>query len=333
LTVGADATKTVFTNIEVLATSANTADFKASQLSGQTFAVKGFDGTDTLDINDAGAVDIATIDLSGLKFDSNLTGVNILGTALADTIGLGTALNITGSSVIDTINLSTQTGANVVSGGAGADVITGGTGNDTITGGEGADTIVTTSGTDTINLAETTAAADSVTIGTTAAVAAKAVINGFDFGGTATDDNLIFDVSSLEEIAGGDLVDGAGTSVGAAALSIKTVTAAATDIGAAADELIVIDGNYATAAALQTALETGGAMELVFGAFGSAKDSVLISYDNGVDTFIALLTSSAVIADGAKAAAGTLTVTNVVTLAGVADCKSVVADDFGSFIA
>ncbi len=56
-----------------------------------------------------------------------------------------------------------------------------------------------------------------------------------------------------------------------------------------ANSVITIDGNYATTDDLTKALETGGDMELIFGALDTANDSILIAYDDGADTHVGML--------------------------------------------
>ncbi len=41
-------------------------------------------------------------------------------------------------------------------------------------------------------------------------------------------------------------------------------------------------------------------MELIFGALDAANDSILIAYDDGADTHVGMLTTSAAISDGDK---------------------------------
>lgn len=164
-----DATNLTLSNVEIISlTGTGAATFKASQLTGKTYTVTGDAGVaDKIIVGGTGKqIDSTTIDLSSLVLDTanvQNTEVTAAGaTALADTLGLGSALTITGTAVIDTVNVSGMSGANTISTGAGADVVVGGTGVDTITGGEGADVITGGAGNDVINLTETTAAADRV---------------------------------------------------------------------------------------------------------------------------------------------------------------------------
>ena len=130
------------------------------------------------------------------------------------------------------------------------------------------------------------------------------------------------------------MVNGTGTGTDAATDTslVISVTTANTDVGAAANTMITVDGNYASASALEDALEDGGALELVFGALDTVGDTMLVAYDNGTDTKIAALTTSAAIADGANAASNTLTVTDFVILTGLADATTLVSADFATLI-
>ena len=74
-------------------------------------------------------------------------------------------------------------------------------------------------------------------------------------------------------------------------------------------------------------------MELVFGAFASIGDSIVVAYDDGVDSYIASVKTGAAILNGAKAAANDLTVVNFITIEGVADATSLLAADFATIIA
>ena len=153
-------------------------------------------------------------------------------------------------------------------------------------------------------------------------------VNGFDFGGAAADDDIEFTLVSVEAYTGvTQYVNGSGTNATATGHTLLKVTVAGTDIGAADNTILTIDGDYATPAILATALETGGSMNLVFGAWGTAGDFLLVAYDDGVNSKIATLKSGAAILDGAKAASGDLTVVDRVILNGVADATSILVGD------
>jgi hypothetical protein len=328
LTTGADMTTGTFTGFEKLTVTDNDA-FLASQLSGQTLVVSDPGaGADNLNITGANSVDVTSMDFSNVNFTDTDDGVDMTG-AQQNTSKMvtNTAISVTGSAGADT--LLGFGGADTLTGGAGADTLTGAAGADTLTGGEGADTYTTGTGSDTVILTETTAATDTVNIGAT--TTDVVTIQGFA-AGAASADTINFTDTTIEALtAVTDLVLGSGTSVNNDAQLVLKVTASGTDIGAAANTIITIDGNYASASALEDAIEDGGAMELVFGAFAAIGDSVLVAYDNGTDSKVAAVTASTVIADGANAASNTLTVTDYVILSGVADATTLVAADFATF--
>jgi hypothetical protein len=326
----ADMTKGTFTGFEVISGTDND-NFLASQLSGLTAVVSelnGAGGVGNLNITGAKSVDVTSMDFSGLNFTDVDDGVDMTSAAQDTTVMTAdSAVTITGSSAAD--KLVGFGGADTLNGGAGADTLTGGAGADTLTGGEGADTYNTGTGSDTVDLTETTAATDTVNIGAT--TTDVVTIKGFT-AGAGSNDVIAFTDTTIEAMtAVTDLVLGSGTSVNNDAQVILDVTTSGTDIGAAANTIIALGGNYTSTSAVEDALEDGGSLELVFGAFGSAGDSVLIAYDNGTDTRIATLTTSAAIADGANAATGTLTVTDYVILEGVADATDLIAADFSTF--
>jgi hypothetical protein len=179
-------TEGTFTNFEALN---GNGDFLASQLNGlNAVAITG----SALTIGAAG-IDTATIDMSGITYESGaaatgvvMTGATIDTTAMVST----TALTITGTGSADTLI-----------GGAGGDTITGGGGIDTITGGAGVDTI---------DLTEGTAAADIIIYAEEGAANADTVTG---FTADEADDVMHIDVSAIN---GGNIMDTTGTVISAA---------------------------------------------------------------------------------------------------------------------
>ena len=323
----ADMTTTTLNNIEVLTFVTDASDFLASQMSGKTYTIT--DGAG-FELDSALSIDLTTIDLSTLTFEDATDVVTVDLTQIATSLTAAQGFTYVGSDAADTVTGSAN--ADTISGGDGVDNISAGAGNDTISAGEGGDTIDTGTGSDTVDLTETTAAADTVKVGAT--TTSSVSITGFDVGGAATDDDLELDLSDIEGLtAVTNLVSGDGADVAAGAHTLLSVTTSGTDIGAAANTILTLDGDYASASALEDALEDGGSLELIFGAFGTAGDTILVAYDNGVDTKIAAVTSSAVIADGSNAASGTLTVTDYITLVGVADATDLVVGDLDNIVA
>lgn len=171
----ASAAAATLSNFEVITLAdADGTQFKASQLSGKNFILKGAAGTDVL-ITDANTVDTLTIDLSGLIVAdaTHVDKVTVLGTAITSNFGAANALTITGHDGVDDITgnagddaINGGKGADVLKGGEGKDAISGGDGDDVITGGAGADTLIGGVGADTFVFEKgdsTAAALDQIT--------------------------------------------------------------------------------------------------------------------------------------------------------------------------
>lgn len=253
----------------------------------------------------------------------------VLGSEGDDSITSGAGNDsIIGGEGNDTI--SAGAGTNTITGNAGADNITSGAGADTIDGGEGNDTIKGADG------------ADSITGG---AGADQFVFE--NIGGATADANIITDFSTTDgDKVGGfseadiegltlttDLVSAAdATSITAASIAVTTVSAAY-DLGTAGTgNVLLISGDYANAAAVETALEVGGDRALTANNAYAAADSFLIAYDNGSNTTLALFNSTAITADDATFAA-TATVSDLITLNGVSDATTLTASSFLDFVA
>ena len=58
-----------------------------------------------------------------------------------------------------------------------------------------------------------------------------------------------------------------------------------------------------------------------------AGDSIMVLYDNGVDSFLAVAESGATV-DNTTFASGDFTVTNVITFVGITDCTTIVGGSF-----
>ena len=233
------------------------------------------------------------------------------------------AATFTGSGVADTI--TGGGGADALSGGAGADVISGGAGADTITGGSGADTMTGGSGSDDyIQSNQIAGAAVNLDVIT-------------DFSATNTDQIGNWSIANLEtlEIAGAAVFDmtlaGAATSIANGQAFVFATVTAAYDLGTdATASALIIDGNFNTSS-LATALQTGGSRELTANGIRTDGDTFFVVYDNGVDSFFALATTTAEVADNATFAA--LTITNLVQLTGVADATTIAAANTLAFVA
>jgi hypothetical protein len=310
---------------------------KASQLNGYTAVVKGNNGggDDLIDIGEvAGSMDSATLDLSKLTIDGNLDGIRVIVDAAADlgsTIAAGNSFTITGSSIKDTITLTHISGTTTISGGKGDDAITGGSGVDTITGGEGADTIKGGAGKDVIDLTETTAAIDVVDL--TGGGADLVTITGFNVAAAADKgDNLDISFSAISGVTGiGDLLTADSTDMGAQGTPVLTKVTKAYDMAGANSDILVIDGDFASTDAVETALEIGGTRALTVDDGTNnlaANDAFLVLYDNGTDSFLAYAKTSADPGNDGTFASGNLTVANVVHFTGIADATTFVSENF-----
>jgi hypothetical protein len=259
----------------------------------------------------AGATDLATVNGSAV---SGALTVNASVSAVAMTVTAGSG----GST------LTTGAGNDTITGGAGADTIVAGEGNDTINSGSGVDAITGGAGADTI---DTGAGADTVTIsslanGATAVYVDTLVSGGFTAG--AAGDVLSISLAAVEAILGGtnDLLEigDATESVAAADAAVITTVTAAYDLGGdATTNIIRLSGTFANTGAVETALEDGGSRELTLNGATAASDQFLVIYDDGVNTYLAVAEDADITADNATFDAGDLTVTNLVTLAGVTD--------------
>jgi hypothetical protein len=199
-----------FSNFEIVQIANGDSQFKASQLDGQSYSIKGNDGTgDDINIDNGVALsyDSQTLDLSKLSFDTNVTDFDIVIAAgsISASLALGGTFSITGSGQIENLTATTVSGAMTVHGNGGADVLVTGSGADTISGGEGIDTITSNGGIDSIDLAETTAAADIIIMKHEGATNVDTVTG---FTGVAADDVIHIDMS---EMNGTNLMDSAGT--------------------------------------------------------------------------------------------------------------------------
>jgi hypothetical protein len=218
------------------------------------------------------------------------------------TSGAGTD-TLTGGNLVDTF--VSGEGDDTLIGGAGADDFTGGLGADTITTGAGADNI--TIGDSHLVKTATTVFVDSIT----------------DFSAGAGGDKVELSVEAIQDIIGGSndvVLAGAMTTVTAGTGCVVTYITGAYDLaGNAATAVLAVGGTFANTNAVETALETGGSRALTFNNAAAANDQILVLYDDGTNTYLAAAESGAVVANDALAAAGGLTVTNILTFAGMTD--------------
>ena len=200
--------------------------------------------------------------------------------------------------------------------------VTGGTGGITITGSAngdfltsvGIDTITAGAGADTITLPAANEAQTIVLTGSASTTVSDSVTNF-----TTNEDIVNVDLSDIEAL-GVDLVDLDGASLGAQTLA---VAGAVTNLdGGDGDDIIQVAANYSTVALLEAAIETGGASALVADGAIAAGDAMLITWDDGTDSYLGVLSFASAIADDGSIASGDATVTTLLEFTGVADNTS-----------
>ena len=303
-------------NIEELDISAGAATFTWSDLAGNdtTFELT---GGNTLTIT--GAATAETIDLTGIT-PNTLAIPNV-------TVNAGDGADVITANADTITTINGQGGADTITGGDAADPINGGADNDTITGGKGADVVNGGAGFDTINMLDADASNDITTVGDD-----KDTLTGF----TRAEDHILMDVSDIEGTVTGavDLVSTNGASLGATAIALADVTAAA-DLENVDANILHISGTYATTGALEDALEVGGARQLTAGTGGkelAALDTFMVIYDDGTNSYLAAVTTTAG-ANNVTFATDDLTVTIIAQINGQADADAFVAGDFEPFAA
>jgi hypothetical protein len=201
----------------------------------------------------------------------------------------------------------------------GDDIITGGMESDSLTGGTGADDFI---------MSDVVAGAASVKMDTITDFTVADTDQVGNFG--LTDLKTLTILTNLVE-----LDDPAGQSVAADDAVVTDTIAAATDLAdvTATTNLLILDADLDDTDAVADALEDSGSLELTAGTAFAAADGFLVAYDDGTDSYIALVTTDAIVAADGTFAADDLTVTNLVTLTGVADCTDLTDASFLDFIA
>ena len=196
------------------------------------------------------AIDIANAQLKTLTITAGANTLDFTGTALGTVVSTVDASSSAGAGGVKVeLSSSAVTGA-TITGTKNADDLTGSSQGDTITVGEGADSVTGGLGTDSIDLTETTAAEDVYTY-----TGGLDNLTGFDYGGTATDDNIVLTKAGIETVAGitaGSNLNGGDITAGAA--SLQTITGAAT-LSATGNILVANPtGNIASTDALEDSI-------------------------------------------------------------------------------
>lgn len=300
-----------------------TQTINASFISGKSFILKDDATTSNLTIN----MDQAVVDVSSLGLDSSI--VDGTDAITIDASGLGLVTTITGSGTSDTITGSAA--ADNITGNGGQDTITAGAGNDVITGGAGADTIKGEAGDDNITGGD---GADIFILG-----AGEDTISDFVVG--AANDDIKLDLSEVEAVSTMDLtmLDDHASVADSDAVAATTITGATDLNGATANSmLLIINGNItgttsaALESALSTALETGGDFALKMKGTAAASDGFLCMYDNGTNSYLATVESTAGVAANAKPAANDLVVNNIAVFTGIADCTTILVAQYTDIV-
>jgi hypothetical protein len=285
---GTDFATATISNFEVIELVDGVNTFAASQLSGSTMSVKGFNGVDDdIAITGTAAMDQTTVDLGTLTLDGNViaSAVTVSAATIAASLSLGMNYAITGTAVIDEVTAGTVTGDMVVSTSTGADIIVTGSGDDTITTGNGIDTVNAGTGANSIDITETAAgaAADDILVMTATGVD---TVTGF---GAA--DQIIF-LADDEAVANNgvdaDLFDAADVVFAAtdATTTTDTVVVLATTDYAETDSTGTIQDNhvhvitdaagFASVSALLDSMDTTGT--------AGDNESLVLGFYNSTDS-------------------------------------------------
>ena len=143
---------------------------------------------------------------------------------------------------------------------------------------------------------------------------------------TTAEDILRVDLSDLEALASvTDLVnlDGGSMAAGAVVLSGDIAPDLVNGTG---DEVLQIDNDFASAAALETLLEAGGAEAITVNGALEAGDAFLMLTDDGTDSYLYAIATDRAVADDGNFVAGSLTAELLATFDGIADATAGFAD-------
>ncbi len=292
-----DHTNVTFSGIEVIDVSGVNAGvaFKASQLSGANYIIKGTGTNDVLTMNGtatAAHVDLSSIDLSTISFD-NTTTPTLINVSAFDTSKFlsSQSFNITGSNNVDTITGSAND--DTINGGTGADVISGGNGSDSINGGAGADQITFTM--ETAKADTLTGGADNDTFiqAGTPATAAAAKITDFDAGTVATTKDILQISEAMVEglTVAGQLTDTSNNDDTAGANTVFLMTADGDTV--TTGNVVVLKNTYANDAAALAGIKTAGSDTITYASALDDNDTFLVVYTDGTNSYVAAATASA----------------------------------------
>ena len=127
-----------------------------------------------------------------------------------------------------------------------------------------------------------------------------------------------------------------GNIIAAATTAVATATGAIV-LGASTADVIILDGDIATTAALETAVEAGGSFQFTTGTgaalVSGTNDTYMVLYDDGANSYLASVLVGTGTATATTLTSGDTTATNLITFSGVTDCTDIVAADFAAIIA
>jgi len=291
-------------------------------------------GTDTLDVStmvsitETGSAAASTGVVVNMGATA-VTGVTVLAniddyiSAAATEVAAGTAMYLyAASSALNAATVDTFSNFENVTGSTGADYLIGDTAANVITGGDGNDYITTGSGADTVVIADTGAGNDTVSDFT---AGAGGDIIRIDLSGAETDAAGNADVDLINIDLGTSSIEAADDIVLSAITGATNMDTITTDTNILVANLAA---NIASAAALETALEDSGGLEITADGAIAAKDGFMVVFDDGTNSYLAHVESAAGATDNGTFASGDLTATIVATLNGVDDVTDLVAANF-----
>lgn len=274
-------------------------------------------------------VGVGTLVITNNTIDSTLTVLNTTATAATvDTVVVSGSKDLTIGTWIATANelltASSLTGKLTVTVGSQAATVVGGSSNDSITGGGAADNLRGGAGNDTINGG---AFADTLTGGTgddrfvIANGATIDTIADFSISGTNGTDVIAFSIADTSVLS--NPKDG-NAAVIAAGTVPKVVHVGAAKALAAGENVVVVDGTFASSAVMKAAIESGGSRALTLKSAPTANDDLIIVWTDGTNGHIGGYNLATI--DQTPTSAGTYT--ELVTLTGITDVTSVATANF-----
>lgn len=273
----------------------------------------------SIDLTVAGAGDVTLTQLDTL---TPVLGANVNLTVTSTGDVVVSDVDADGNAVINASGMTSKTSTLTL-------VLDDVDGTATVTTGAGASEITTADGTintatnitlgsangvvDTINLNATNSGSVSVTNFVHASDVLELSVTGWN---AATGDTAVY------------LATGNGTPVlNTQAVGLQTITGAYDLGGAGLNNVLVVDGTFALASQLVTALQDGGTYALkAEGVWTAGTDAMFVLWDDGSNSYLSSYTGTA--ADEGTFAGGSMT--TVLTLVGISDATTVNAADLGT---